>query len=154
MKHWLPVAISVIMAVLLNSCVYIPTSNRIRHRNAPSPPLEQTGPVWVLVNPPIREDSAFTPQLTLVFYEYKRIEGWGGCNKYVAEIIEIGDGMLRFSPIGSTKVRCEIIDFEIEYFNTLELVYAYEFARGGLILHWSDGDESGQLFYEPHPDGF
>jgi heat shock protein HslJ len=75
-------------------------------------------------------------EISLVFDKAGKISGFGGCNNYFGTYTSAGD-MLTFSDIGSTKMACDDMGIESNYFNLIKKTDKYKAANGVLTLYSS-----------------
>lgn len=60
-----------------------------------------------------------------IFVEKKQILGFGGCNNYSGNIVEVNLNEISFGPIRSTKMACPQLSLEQQYFSALGQTQTY-----------------------------
>ncbi len=73
-------------------------------------------------------------EVSLVFDKTGKISGFGGCNNYFGVYTASGDA-LTFSEIGSTKMACDDMMTESDYFNLLKKTDKYGVTNNVLTLY-------------------
>lgn len=69
-----------------------------------------------------------------------KLSGFAGCNRFFGSYESDSSGMIKFSPLGSTRMYCmETMEIETGYLKAFERVNAYEVV--GKTLYLKDGDK-------------
>ena len=85
---------------------------------------------WVI------EDKSVTSKIPTLNVEDKRITGSGFCNKYFSDVVlNQENGNFVVGNVGSTKMACEEMKAEQNYFNLLQQVNKYQVKDGYLELY-------------------
>lgn len=74
-----------------------------------------------------------------------RISGKSFCNSYSGEIHIDSGNTLKIGPVVSTKMACQDLDEESDYFTSLEETHAYDLSEDTLILLDKNNDEISRL---------
>lgn len=113
--------LAVIIALSVVSCGAISTITKKQ------PSLVNTK--WILVD----NTAGKTPTLIV---EAGRISGTGGCNNYFSEVVlNPGNGNFVVGNIGSTKMACNNLNVEQNYFDVLQQANKYVVKNGVLELY-------------------
>ncbi len=83
-------------------------------------------------------------------FEGTRVSGFGGCNRYVGQVVEKSPGAIVVGPLAGTKMACPSPAMEIEdrFLGALSRVTRYSFVGGLLILSSADGGTARELLFE------
>ena len=85
---------------------------------------------WTLV------DKSITTKIPTLSVEANRITGSGGCNKYFSDLVlNAENGNFVVGNVGSTKMACNDMMTEQNYFNLLQQVNKYQVKEGYLELY-------------------
>ncbi len=85
---------------------------------------------WTLV------DKSITTKIPTLSVEANRITGSGGCNKYFSDLVlNAENGNFVVGNVGSTKMACDDMMTEQNYFNLLQQVNKYQVKEGYLELY-------------------
>jgi len=85
---------------------------------------------WTLV------DKSITTKIPTLSVEANRITGSGGCNKYFSDLVlNAENGNFIVGNVGSTKMACDDMMTEQNYFNLLQQVNKYQVKEGYLELY-------------------
>lgn len=85
---------------------------------------------WTLV------DKSITSKIPTLSVEANRITGSGGCNKYFSDLVlNAENGNFVVGNVGSTKMACDDMMTEQNYFNLLQQVNKYQVKEGYLELY-------------------
>src|SRR5262249_35711248 len=83
-------------------------------------------------------------------FEGTRVSGFGGCNRYVGQVVEKSPGAIVVGPLAGTKMACPPPAMEIEdrFLAAMSLVTRYSFVGGHLVLSAADGGTARELMFE------
>lgn len=85
---------------------------------------------WTLV------DKSISSKIPTLSVEANRITGSGGCNKYFSDLVlNAENGNFVVGNVGSTKMACDDMMTEQNYFNLLQQVNKYQVKEGYLELY-------------------
>ncbi len=85
---------------------------------------------WIL------EDKSIMNKIPTLDVEANRVTGNGGCNRYFSDVVmNQEDGNFVVGNVGSTKMACEEMKAEQNYFNLLQQVNKYQVKDGYLELY-------------------
>jgi heat shock protein HslJ len=109
-------------------------------------PLSNTN--WMLVS--FGAENAETPviegtEVTLVFNEFFKAGGFGGCNTFNAEYEVTGDNGLSIDGLFATEIGCMaegVMDQEIAYLEALRAAENYEISGDQLTIWYGEGQSS------------
>ena len=81
-------------------------------------------------------DKSITTKIPTLSVEANRITGSGGCNKYFSDLVlNAENGNFVVGNVGSTKMACDDMMTEQNYFNLLQQVNKYQVKEGYLELY-------------------
>ena len=81
-------------------------------------------------------DKSITTKIPTLSVEANRITGSGGCNKYFSDLVlNAENGNFLVGNVGSTKMACDDMMTEQNYFNLLQQVNKYQVKEGYLELY-------------------
>ena len=71
-----------------------------------------------------------------------RLAGFGGCNRYTAQIRELSPGEIAIGPVAGTRMACPEAEMQLEnrFLTSLGKAVRYSFLAGRLVLSGTDGD--------------
>jgi heat shock protein HslJ/predicted RecA/RadA family phage recombinase len=104
---------------------------------------------WTLVNLDRQPLPQGARPPTAVF-EGTRVSGFGGCNRYVGQVVEKSPGAIVVGPLAGTKMACPSPAMEVEdrFLAAMSQVTRYSFVGGRLVLSAVDGGTSWELIFE------
>lgn len=81
-----------------------------------------------------------TPTLEIDLYEMS-LSGSGGCNAYSADIINVTDNQIEWTPITSSTRACEAKNIETQYLEKLYKAVKYKVSENSLFFYNSEGQQ-------------
>ena len=107
---------------------------------------------WTLMSLDGRPLPQATRPPTAVF-EGARVSGFGGCNRYVGQVVEKSPGAIVVGPLAGTKMACPSPAMEVEdrFLAAMSRATRYSFVGGRLVLSAADGGTSQELTFERVP---
>ena len=104
---------------------------------------------WTLVNLD-RQPLPQGARPPTAIFEGTRVSGFGGCNRYVGQVVEKSPGAIVVGPLAGTKMACPSPAMEVEdrFLAAMSQVTRYSFVGGRLVLSAVDGGASWELIFE------
>jgi heat shock protein HslJ len=104
---------------------------------------------WILVSIDGVPVSPVDRPPTAVF-EGSRVAGYGGCNRYVGQVVEKSPGAIAVGPLAGTRMACPgpAMELESRFYSAMSRVTRYGFVGGRLVLSAIDGDAPRELTFE------
>jgi heat shock protein HslJ len=81
----------------------------------------------------------------------EHIAGFGGCNRYMGPIRDVGPGEVAIGPLAGTMMACPEPGMALEqgFLSVLGRVSRYAFVADRLLLEGADGDQARSLLFAP-----
>jgi heat shock protein HslJ len=103
---------------------------------------------WVLTHLAIGEPVSPELRVSLAVTD-GQVSGSAGCNRYFGPVTESAPGVLKFGPIGSTRMACPDGDMNLEarFLEALQNVHGFGFLEGQLALSYQVADQFHILLF-------